>query len=644
MKQLQVKPEYFLAFILTVAAALRFYNLSGMSLMNDELSMLARTHYSSFSDLINLGVKPDVHPAGMQVFIFYWIKFFGDDVWIIRLPIALAGILSVFMLYKTGVIWFNKNTALFAAAALAALQFPLLYSQLIRMYTPGLLSTLVFTYCWSRLFIIDNSISNKKLYSIIYVIAGAACLYLHYFALMTVGIIGITGIFIIGKSKLRNYIFLNAAILVLFIPHFQIFLSQLSQGGVGGQGGWLPKPDGDTFFIYFKSFFNDNMIYILVLSIMVASLFIFWKQISFTKFHLLSVLFYVLPFLIAYVYSVERNPVLQMPGMLFAFPFLLLFAFSFMPDVFNAKTYIPIISFSLLLAYNTVVQKKYYSTYHFGEFKQIADLSVNWQEKLGQENTVMVANVQHADYMNYYFNKLNHPLQFEMYKVADDSSCASFYKLASTANKPYMIYCFTNMSNPPQVRQVIQAFFPFSVFSKDMFNSGFYVYSKTPVTNSTLQDNWYKFIHEYNQPLFNNDTLYIRYDTLLDQANYCELTKFEYGPGFEKKLSDMNYRKGATLNLVTEFYSPVKITDSHLVLAIMKNDSSYVWLSSALKFWQKQQQWSEVFLSSDIPTWFDGSETVKAFIWHRDSSNLYTDNLKVTLTPSINYYAKGIQK
>ena len=121
-----------LAIIMLGAASLRFYHLDSFSLSNDELSALSRLRFSGFHDLIEKGVVVDFHPAGTQVFLYYWTRLFGISEWMVRLPFALMGVISVWLLFLIGRKWFGSATGLMAAASMATLSFPLLYSQIAR--------------------------------------------------------------------------------------------------------------------------------------------------------------------------------------------------------------------------------------------------------------------------------------------------------------------------------------------------------------------------------------------------------------------------------------------------------------------------------------------------------------------------------
>ena len=110
--------------VLLTAAVLRLMYLSGFSFSNDELSALYRVQFDRFSDLVSKGFYVDGHPGGVQVFLYYWVKWFGMSEVAVRLPFALAGILSVFMTYRVGKRWFSENTGIYAALLVAVLEFP----------------------------------------------------------------------------------------------------------------------------------------------------------------------------------------------------------------------------------------------------------------------------------------------------------------------------------------------------------------------------------------------------------------------------------------------------------------------------------------------------------------------------------------
>ena len=66
--------QWILLIILVISAVLRMYNFSDLPFTHDEFSALSRLDFDNFSALIHEGIKIDGHPAGVQVFLFYWTK------------------------------------------------------------------------------------------------------------------------------------------------------------------------------------------------------------------------------------------------------------------------------------------------------------------------------------------------------------------------------------------------------------------------------------------------------------------------------------------------------------------------------------------------------------------------------------------
>ena len=121
-----------LTLLLLLAAVLRLIHPFQIPFTTDELGALNRTEFNSFSELISKGVIIDAHPAGVQVFLYYWTKFFGYSEIAVKLPFIICGILSVLYVFRLGQAWFNSTTGLVCAAFVATVQYTIMYSQIAR--------------------------------------------------------------------------------------------------------------------------------------------------------------------------------------------------------------------------------------------------------------------------------------------------------------------------------------------------------------------------------------------------------------------------------------------------------------------------------------------------------------------------------
>ena len=106
----------FLLLMTAVAAVLRGMLLD-TSLTHDEVSAATRLYYTRFSDLIRDGVVPDGHPAGLQLFYWYWVRIFGLSDLSLRLPAYIVGLACIPAAYAAGRTRANRICGLFHCLA-----------------------------------------------------------------------------------------------------------------------------------------------------------------------------------------------------------------------------------------------------------------------------------------------------------------------------------------------------------------------------------------------------------------------------------------------------------------------------------------------------------------------------------------------
>ena len=97
MKKYPFTDTILLGIIILTGGILRFYHYDLLPYSYDEFSALFRTRFDNFRDLIHYGVvTTDTHPAGIQVFMYYWVKLFGEGEMMVKLPFMLAGLGSIY--------------------------------------------------------------------------------------------------------------------------------------------------------------------------------------------------------------------------------------------------------------------------------------------------------------------------------------------------------------------------------------------------------------------------------------------------------------------------------------------------------------------------------------------------------------------
>jgi len=380
--------------VLVLAAVLRLYHLTQIPLANDELSALYRLQFPSFKTLITQGVMPDGHPALVQVFLYYYSKLVGSSSSLLKLPFIICGVASVWVAYTLFTLQLGRRVGLMVALSMTTTQFFIMHSQLARPYSVGLLFILLLALYLHKL--ASKPSRLHYLGAVLFMFLSAST---HYIALLTAVCLMFAWVWVDVK-RLSNAIRISALVTLLYVPQLVVFFQQLKVGGVGS---WLGKPQLNFiyhFFSYSQHHFGPLMMLTFVLGW--ASL-LFLGIDKFTKKQLYPLVVFGLTFLVAFIYSVYRNPVLQFPVLLFAWPFMLAFLFS-------AVRYLPKTLFiwviglmTCLQLYSLVYMRKHYQVFYNQSYRATVKQIVTNVTP----HTPLLLNGNQPFYFNYYFAQSN---------------------------------------------------------------------------------------------------------------------------------------------------------------------------------------------------------------------------------------------
>jgi len=624
------KWEYIaITLIMLVATFMRFYHFADWSLSNDELSALNRLRYDSFSAMLTNGVKlGDFHPAGVQVFLWFWIRIFGNGVWAVRFPFVIFGILSVWMVYLIGKRWFGSSTALFAAASFAFLQYPILYSQLARPYAPGLFFSLAAVWFWTKI-VFDHK--RPQIDYAGFALSAALAAYTHHYSFLFVIIVGASGFLFYKNLDLKKYILFSLAAGLLYLPHLNIFLYQFGIGGVGGDEGWLGIPESSWILDYLWYAFNESWILIFILSgIFIYSIFSF--KAKFSKFHLLALSWFLIMFLVGYLYSIWRNPILQFSILIFSFPFLLLFIFSFQNQKLNKPILIFLLAFSFFGITQTIFINKYYKQQHFGEFKGVAEKIATWNKELGEENISNTIVVNGPFYIHYYLDKMNPGIDFLQYENTGGKDLFDLSHILDSLQTPWFIHAWTK-PEPAEIDLLIRNNYPCIV---EKFNYGSLsevtLYAKS-INDSCIRlpEPAFTFVRNFDEedqrPKYGNN---LDTSLFLSPPNAFLLdSTTQFAPGYKAITSEINGGNFTRVEVELAAFSFEEIKNTIIVLSIEHEGETYFWRGSQVQNFVFQGKWGKAFLSCQIPKIKNPDDLLKIYVWNPGKSKVFIDNLEV---------------
>ncbi len=590
--------------ILITGALLRFYKLHSIPFTHDEFSALFRLRFDTFKELIEYGVAIDGHPAGVQVFLFYYTRFFSAQEWVVKLPFLLMGLGSVYLVFKMGILLQNQFASAAAAAVMAVSQYFVFYSQIARPYIAGTFFSLLAILFWYK------ALTSKKInwqHLLGWTFFAAATCYVHHFALLLIGLTGITGLFLFRKEKLLTYFYSCIGIFLLYLPHLSIFITQLNNGGVEE---WLAKP-GPTFLLEFMHyFFQYSWIFgsVTVLAVLI-SLFSKSKR---GKWFWPGLIWFGLSYLIGHIYSWQVNSVLQFSMLIFSVPFLLLSIFSLFPaSNFRNNT---LVSLAILLSgiYALKSERRHYEIFYESPYEYLVKDIVHYRDSLRLKEPALTD--EHQKIFDYYTARY----QLDQSDVLFWNDLEDFNQLTEhLKNKKEDYFKLAVMYQyPRELPMVVQDYFPSRILHKRYYQGDFFLFSRK--RGSKLEESYW-------QSQSNDKKAGVEWGKeMADSLGWNNITqKQEYALGLSIPRVDSIYlHQHDIITYKASLHFSEKPSKNAICSALYSGDSIINFQSSYFSEYcgRKDSGLVNIYHSLTIPESFlnKDSLSMRIFIWNRD--------------------------
>jgi len=622
-----------LGVILLIGFLLRFWNFWNIPFMFDELSAMGRTTYDNFSDLIRFGViERDSHPAGIQVFLYYWIKLFGDSELAVKLPFLLAGLSSVWFSFKVGELWFGKTTGLLTAAFVSSLQLFVMYSQIARPYISGLFFTLVMVFYWSKYFFQKPKIR----YLLLFIFFTSLASYNHYFSLLFAATVGLSGLLLVNRKTVVPYLLSGVAIVLLYIPHLEIIFAQAEKGTIGG---WLGEP-GKYFFVNFfywlfhKSVFSYGFfLAILVVGILIGRPYSDEKNLLNKKRILL--LLWLLPApIFGYVYSYLKEPILQNSLLIFTTPYLFMLLFSFTGRLGWKKLSTAVVLILIVNSLTLIFVKDYYRNFYKQPFQALAEEAKQLEKQF--PNEVLIINDYTPYYTEYFFKDELVKIPFLTTRNSN-ISVAEFDSILSKV--PQKVVITSGLDD--QYFQLIRKYFPYWIGYDYGFTFEQYTLSKIlPEGMVKLHSNPVS-VTDFESP--NRGWEYsltnVHYDSATGNPGLLFTPDVMWGLKYTFSLDGIFETPYYILDFETSLKLLEKECDALLVIEIKKGDEQLAWRGFDIGAFHFSEGVEHKFYATvDIQKVLDdeinlSSCKAEVYIWNRNKNTFWIDEMKISFRP-----------
>jgi len=625
--------HFLVALCVLTACLLRFWAPSELAFINDELSTWNKVDFDSVGAVIQNIKLDDSHPVGIYVFLYYWTGLFGTSQLAIKLPFALMSVGSMWFVYQISRSWFNQTAALLVLAYFCTLQYPIWWAAIARQYQSGLFLTLGMVYFWTQWVLFQK---RQWGYWLGFVLMGTAAMYNHYFSLLFAALVGLTGLFWIKKEQILPYIGAGVLMIALFAPHIPITTYQISYAD-GHR--WYNVP---TF-----SFLPNHLAYIFHYSVYCGGMAVLLSAFSLVYFfpknlqhqwkkRLTAIFWFAFPLLFGYYYSVYQSPILRTSHLLFSFPYLLFFLFSFFEKEIKALFLWSIVGLVLLVNILTLVlHRKHYQTMNSHPYKPFV---VETKAFLAEHTTQKVGIVlgENPVYLQYYKETYDAPFEhtacFRPHLPISD-----FRKIVQNPNYSYLIIG----SLPPEYVQMAMDNFPYVYKQRYGINFEYYILGKKPGQQAE------KVSFDFEQTIGFNDEQkregwrwqnnLIAIDSNTVNFYYNMSADNEWGPTLELEASELIKQHHTFIDVAID----VRQLDKQplgavLVIEFIDNQGESIkWFGQALKPQQpKTANWQRMYASMRLVHSFDDYETlknskIKIYFWNKTKQALQLDRFSI---------------
>lgn len=467
---------FLLGGILLVAAILRLWKLGQAPFMHDEFSALFRLKFDSFHDLIQYGVKIDGHPAGVQVFLYYWTRIVGWNEFWVKLPFALMGIGSVYLIYVIGKQWFNRKVGLLGAAFFAVSQLTVFYSQIARPYAPGLFFVLFMTYFWNKILFDSKrpSVGSCIGFAITAWLAALA----HNFSAAQAGLVFLTGLFFLRKDRREAYWLSGIGALLLYAPNFPIFYHQLFING--GVGGWLARPSYDFLVHFLRYSMNYAPLFMFVMGlVIILPLILRNPERRKRPIRWAAIAWFLIIFALAFVYSLLREPIIQYSTLFFCYPFLVIALLSlYKNNTMNmTQTVVAVLAILFVGSMSLILQRQHYDLMYHQCYDQIA---LEMEEDNKNLKDICFATYTTSDSYAEFYQAQTDVHDRRIFSTNDQHHLSDFRQWLNEENTSKLGFGWTDYTDPAWETQAV-GFYPWQIKSSTWFTSKYLTLSKDSV-------------------------------------------------------------------------------------------------------------------------------------------------------------------
>jgi hypothetical protein len=351
------------------------------------------------------------------------------------------------------------------------------------------------------------------------------------------------------------------------------------------------------------------------------------------KFILISIIWFLLPWLVGYIYSISRNSVLQYSVLIFSFPFLLFILFGYFKTDRPLHKVILVSVIALIVIPSLIVERKHYQLFYKSPYREIVAESKHAVDSLGVAQCAVILDTK-MEINPYYLDKLNcRDLPFKYLESVGGRGLLLNYLDSCKAN--YLAFGCISSTQWENYSLMLERF-PWLLMHKTYCGGDFYLFSRTEPTRVNVNSSrlsatgsepvrseyFYEVVNNFEPSLpewgWIDEKRCIDSLTIEGRKSFASPAGPEFSPTYSMPLRDLMHTENDVIDVSVDIHTPVVFPGAWLVVSVTANGKDIKWSSAAVNEYVKPGRQGRVFQSirlSDIDLRHHGL-IFNAFIWN----------------------------
>ena len=289
------RPWWILGGLVALNLVLKLWHLTAAEIAMDEPFTIFYAS-GSVADIFDM-LRTENHPPLHFLFMHAWVKWFGIDPWMVRLPSVIFSTLAMVYVFRLGKM-FSLHVAVVGALLFSFSSYHMYFAHEARVYPLfAMLAAMTLYYGWKTF------ANGRGAHQWWFGISAGLLLNAHFFGAFVLLMLGVTAW--MYRARWQDWIrpvLLSALVaIVLVAPYLTMVIYRLGEATEGGT--WLKEStDPDGLYNMLWRFTNKPVITVATIGLLAVSIVMYLRQRMTRDVWMLYLWFFV-PFILMYVLS-----------------------------------------------------------------------------------------------------------------------------------------------------------------------------------------------------------------------------------------------------------------------------------------------------------------------------------------------------